>query len=664
MQGLRSIAAGIAALGIGFGVGSLREARQNAAREENRTIKATAITFLGDASRGQSEKGGGLLDPIPFATYAEARERLADLMEANARLRGIHFPPPLESAKILDEIGQILALAGEEELVAFIEGCKLDVGSVPILEIAYGALARHSPPRAAALWLERWDKGSDAGLLPLIQEWEARRPREVEAWIEGLGNETLKSAALQRLLLQRAGDDPEGVLSRLAEIGPGEEGHLVAAALGKSLDLARMPQVAEELLAAGGEENSSTHLAGLLSAWGAREPGAMWEWLLAQDTDFIGPVALTGALSALAEADPEGFFGRATPELGDHPSLRRVAGMAWWKWLAQNGGETAAIRWLGEHGDLASGFEESSMGELYASGYYRHLGFDWHPQRTERILAALAEIPDSPFKSSFSQEFLKILSHSQPKAVLDYALAHLPVGSQTDDTIAAAAGRWAATGDAKATVDWCLGQLQSESTRTRALRAGMRAWASEDPRSAAEFAMGLEEKERETALRGIVSHWPNSDPEGLLSFLHRASDADAVSILTQTSFRALGRGKGNSRYLSNALEMPEGTMRHDAVRGLFEGWAAADVEEGAGAIQRVPEGPLRDSAILGLNPRASSKNPKLAFELAGRISAAATRNKELVARGRAWLGKDRKAAESAIRTHPSIPDTVKAEIFK
>lgn len=660
-----NLLAGAAALGIGFAAGSLRPIRPALDRAANPTDAPAAITFLGQGRPKPSETHGDLLDPLPFSTYTEAKERLASLVEASARLSGIHFAPPLESAKILDEIGQILALADEGELTAFIEGCRLEVDSMAVLELAYEALARHSPPRAAALWLEKWIPGTDVGLRPLIREWEARSPREVEAWIAALEDEPLRSGALQRLLLLRAETDPEGTLSRLAEVNP-REAYEVAAALGKSLDLAKMARTAEDLLAkpsdAGSEE--AHRLAGLLSAWGAREPEAMWKWLLAQDTDAIGPNALTGALSGLAKEDPEGFFGRITSELGAHPSLRKVAGEAWWEWLAKDGGETAAIRWLGEHGELASGFEESFLGELYTGGYHRLHGYDWHPQRTERILAALAEVPDTPFKASFSQGFLEILSHSQAKAVLDYAMEHLPLGERTDSILAMVVGRWASSGEAEAVVRWCLEHFEAEGIRIRALQAGIEAWTNEAPRSATAFAMDLPEKEREAALRRIASYWPDQNPEDLLSFLHAAPDAEAVTPLTWNSFRSFGRSKGNARYLTKALDLPDGTMRHDAVRGLFEGWAAANPEEGAEAIRKVPAGPLRDSAILGLIPRTTSRNPELAFGLATRISVAATRDKELVARGRDWMKNNRNATERAIRADPSISDAVKAEIFK
>lgn len=110
--------------------------------------------------------------------------------------------------------------------------------------------------------------------------------------------------------------------------------------------------------------------------------------------------------------------------------------------------------------------------------------------------------------------------------------------------------------------------------------------------------------------------------------------------------------------------MPPGRMRHDAMRGLFGGWALSDADAGAAAIEKVPEGTLRDAAIQGFNGFAISRNPNLAIDLASRISVASTRDKELITRGRYWIRTDRKAAEAAIRAHTGIPDPVKAEIFK
>lgn len=655
----------IAAVGVGFGAGSLRPRITGLEAETGPTSEPMAVTLLANSNWETSERTNDLLAPLPFSTFEEAAERLAALLEAHDRLGAITFSPPLEREKLLDEIGEILSLASEAELVAFLASYEPEVKRHPVLEIAYTRLAGFSPSRAAAHWMRESVEGSDAGLLPIIREWEDRDPAEVELWIQSLEIDDLRNAALQRLLLERAETDPEGTLSRLHEVNP-EQGFEVAAAAGKSLDLAKLQGIADSLFAKLDEENDSVPLplAGFLSAWISREPAVMMEWLLSQDTDRMGPIALTGALSEFGREDPAGFFNLVSTELADHPSLGRVAGMAWWDWLAKDGGETAAMKWLGEHGELASGFEESYMGELYVGGYYRLQGYDWHPERTGRILAALSEIPDSPFIDSFSLGFLSTLSESDPKSVLDFAMTHLPAGSESDAVIAAAADRWAERGDPEEVIRWTLSHLKDESTQKRAIQSTMGSWAWRNPREAAEFAMDLPESAQETAMKAVGDYWPDTDPEGLLSFLGSAPKGSAVAALTESAFSSFGWKKGTSRFVPLAMEIPNESLRHDAMRGLFDSWTKLNVVESAEAIRGLPEGPLRDSAITGFNRSATSRRPELAFEMAARISVAAARDRELISQGREWLKKNPTAAESAIRNSPVVPGNVKVEIFK
>jgi len=51
-------------------------------------------------------------------------------------------------------------------------------------------------------------------------------------------------------------------------------------------------------------------------------------------------------------------------------------------------------------------------------------------------------------------------------------------------------------------------------------------------------------------------------------------------------------------------------------------------------------------------------------DLASQISVTERRDRETIWHGREWMKKSPQAAETAIRSNPAIPDSVKAEIFK
>jgi len=83
---------------------------------------------------------------ISFQRFSDTRERLTDLLDTLDHKR---FLDSLGWERLLDEVEQILSLASEAELVEFLTGRRFSRETVHLAEIAYGALARISPERAA-----------------------------------------------------------------------------------------------------------------------------------------------------------------------------------------------------------------------------------------------------------------------------------------------------------------------------------------------------------------------------------------------------------------------------------------------------------------------------------------------------------------------------------
>ncbi len=657
-------AGGIAALGLGFAAGSWTSVGTNR-RSPGDTPPGEAITFRGNGGSTES-RGEGLPRSGSFvvhSSYGEARERLEELLASDRRLTMYerHYTP-IVSERILEEVEGVFALAKAGDLTAFIAGFEGDEEDHPILGLAFAALARISPPQAAEAFLARWrvgQAGNDRhpGLVEVVREWERRDSLAAERWIASLEDDALRKAARQTFLTMKAGSDPSAALADLAEIDP-DKGYGFATILGETLDLRRLPEVAQRFLEARDDgSNSAAMLPSLLSAWGARDAESMADWLLNQDLEAIGADFVQQSLYGLVATDPEGFLERIAPELPTQPMLGRIAGQAWWGLLVDEGKEASAMKWLGENIESASGFGGWEIADHFAKRG------DWTPAKTERILAELAKLPPSDALAAFSHDFLERLSRYQPKAVLDFALDRLPLGSRADHTLAMAVGNWASS-DPEAAIRWSLENLESEEARSQGLRFAISKWGAKDPRAAAATAMAFPEKERASAFGGLALQWAEKDPESVLSYLRESSDPEAVSSLTRNSFRRFSERNRGPAYIQEALAMPPGKMRHDAVRGLFEGWALSDLKAGVEAMERVPEGSLRNAAIQGFNGFAIRSDPGLAIELATRISVPATRERELVSRGRAWLRANPEAAKAAIRGNPAIPESVKGEILK
>lgn len=653
-----SIVTAFASVMVGFGAGAWQTYDRD--RDDGGGDgKVEAVTFLGKG-RNVEDRPGVNNGFGSFSTFAEAKPQLEQLVSAYQRLT-IYQPHvnPVEGERLLQEIERILALADETQLVELIKSIEPSGNAESLFEIAFGALARRSPAEAIQTGLQIWPKDLEnfPGLHSVLREWEQRDSAAAERWIESLAEGGLKTAANVIFLTVKAGTDPATAVSRLEEIDP-KMGDGFASILGDTLDPAACPEVAERILARGAGGNTPpSMLVAFLSAWGQRDPDPMMAWLLAQDLESLGSDFVRQALMPLASADPKGFLEKLTPALSKQPALRDSAGQAWWGWIAMDGGETGAIEWLGENVSSASDFLRGIVANVYSRS------IDWSPQRTGRILATLGTLPQNDEFNAFSHGFLAILSNHQPELVLDYAVDRLPLGSRTDQTIAGAVGHWAKT-EPEAAIRWSLENLESPVSKSTAVRFAISSWGEKDPNAAATMVLTLTEKDRVNAFWSLGLQWAEQDPEGVISFLKDSPDPAVVSSLTETAFRRFSEVHQGGDYVSEALAMPPGKMRHDAVRGLFSGWALSDNTGGVAAMEKIPEGTLRDAAIQGFNGFAIRSDPKLAIDLATKISVPATRERELLHRGRSWLKEDRTSAEASIRANPAIPETVKAELFK
>ncbi|MEM9017566.1 MAG: hypothetical protein AAGC68_11175, partial [Verrucomicrobiota bacterium] len=406
--------------------------------------------------------------------------------------------------------------------------------------------------------------------------------------------------------------------------------------------------------------NSSAMLPNFLFDWQKKDSDTMFAWLAQQDLEAIDGRLLQQTLHQYARENPEDLLEKIGVLFENDPAMRMPAGHAWWSWLSSDADPAGAMRWLQENEEFAVGFGGWEIADWATDREH------WTAERVAVVLDAFALLPETDRKTTFAQDFLERLSRYHPKTVLPYAMEQLPLGSQSNMTISRAVSNWARMGgtEPRAAIDWTLENLEDANARWDALRFASSNWAETDTVSAAEFALTLPEKDRNATFDGISSQWAETDPDGMMTFLREAEDPALVSELTKDGFRWLAEDRNGAAYFDAALEMPPGKLRHDAVRGLFGGWALSDAGKAADAIQDVPEGSLRNTAIQGFNGFNARRDPALSVELATQITAPKVRDRELTYRAREWIRRDPEVAKAAIRSNPKIPVPVKEEIFK
>lgn len=653
------IAAALAALGIGFGVGVWTPNESSDPREVGEGGGGTVITFEGGqpAVPDSSKSSQPSLGLISFQRFSDASERLTELWSDLERSRHSWHRDLLEHERQLDEIEQILSLANEEELVEFLTGRRFSSGIVSLAGISYGALARISPERAAEVWrVERDEILAYPGLKAVMREWVKRDPVAAERWVEGFESEEEKRVPKAIFLTIRSKLHPEMVVASLDD-----ERILssdAALLLGESLALEKMGETADRFLVTRNDGSSlSESLPYFLSTWGSRDPLAAATWFLSRDLSDFDEQEVTTALGMAVTKDPSGILQLLSPELAAHPQLRNVARQAWWAWISEEGNEVAGIEWIGQHAEAAAQFGQPDI-----LGYNPNAA-NWTPDRVDRVLEALQNVAPSGSLDRFTQLFVAQLSSFQPKIVLNYATEFLPPGSESDRIIARAIAIWAVS-EPEVALQWGLENIEGDGARLSAIQNSVSHWARKDPGAAATFAMGLDEKERGAALSGLGESWAQIDAEATIAFLATAIEPDNMARMADRAFRHFGQNRSGDVFFDSAMEMPEGKLRNAALRGLFGGWGNRDPSAATTAITQLPEGVMRDASILGLKESNAHNDSKRLMDLAFLFSVPERRNREVIWYGREWMKQSPAEAEAAIRANPAISDSVKAEIFK
>ncbi|MBL9161035.1 MAG: hypothetical protein JNJ70_26375 [Verrucomicrobiales bacterium] len=659
MQRGMHIAAALAALGIGFGTGVWAPSQSSDPRKSGEEGGGTAITFEGGspAVADPSKSLQQSLGLISFQQFSDARERLMELWSDLERSRHSRHRDLLEHERQLDEIEQILSLANEEELVAFLTGRRFSSGMVSLADISYGALARVSPERAAEVWrVGRDEVSAYSGLKAVMREWVKRDPAAAERWVDGFASEEEGAIPKMVFLTVNAKLAPEQVVAKLDVLS--EVPLDAVMLLGDSLALTEMGDTADRILAARDDGSTlSGSLPYFLSKWGSRDPLAATTWFLSKGLGRFNEQEVTTALELAAAKDPSGVLELLGPAIEDHPELRQVAGKTWWGWMAVEGNEEMGVAWITEHAEAAADFGKQ---EFFFMNVRRE---DWPEERVDRMLRALGESVPSSGWDSLMQSLIVQFSSIQPKTALDRAVELLPPGPRSDEVIVRAAVNWSIQepGDA---LRWSLENIEGDQSRYSVIQSSVRLWAEKDPAAAATFAMALEEIDRRPALSGLGDSWAQTDPDGALAFITGADNADVLAPMAGSAFRYLGKSRSGDRFFDRALELPEGSLRNAALRGLFGGWGNRDFSTASAVITRVPKGEMLDAAILGFNESNAHRDPKVAMELSAQISIPERRDREMIWHGREWMSSSPAEAEAAIRANPAISDSVKAEIFK
>lgn len=596
----------------------------------------------------------------PSATFAERLPRLRELSGTSSspgwnHLSGLGTRP----GQIEFELESIFALASREDLVAWFAEEDLAKTGAAVLNAAYARFAALSPDEAVSLWSDQLRRtGKRDGVDGLVRTWAGADPVAAERWVFQLADPKAKKDALFALLDTVVETAPDLVERHLAEVAGNDRYtyfrsvHL-ASRLARITPSERLAPLADRFLSeTEGPWEYQSQLVALLEVWAERDGAAAMRWLLGQPRGRLKDHVIPGLVDARTKADPAAFLREIGPSLAGNEAYGEMAGQAWIKWLAGDKGEEA-LEWFQTHGADV---------RISEQGLWRSISTN--SGDLNRVLSHLAMLPGGETKSLASRVVLHQLSQTDPKSALHHARDLLPPGQDADFFIASSLSNLARNGDPTGALAWAMEHLDAGQGRNDAVRFVMSSWAEANPAEAAEHAKNLPEALRKDAYSGIASHWAERSPEQLLAYLNKAADPAVVAPLAQHAFWSLGYDRGGEAYLSQAIAFPDEAMRRQAVEGLFGGWASADLESSARALDGMGKGPLRDVAIATFVSIARRTDREAAITWSFEIGDDQKRRNTVMDQGRRWLNADREAATRWIETSTALPAEWKAELLK
>jgi hypothetical protein len=164
--------------------------------------------------------------------------------------------------------------------------------------------------------------------------------------------------------------------------------------------------------------------------------------------------------------------------------------------------------------------------------------------------------------------------------------------------------------------------------------------------------MGVESKPG--LVRDYLGRWLGIDPAGARQWLDQVPDSDET-----TGLLSIFLGTIAERDIKAAVETAMGMdeVGSDAYSELFARWVEQAPEDAEKYVLALSEGPNRDMALEGLADSFSQQDPAAMSQFIQRLSNQEDRHLCIEVLGRTWMGVDRPATLSWLKT--LTPDELK-----
>jgi hypothetical protein len=201
------------------------------------------------------------------------------------------------------------------------------------------------------------------------------------------------------------------------------------------------------------------------------------------------------------------------------------------------------------------------------------------------------------------------------------------------------------------------GDDKSRANRQIAEALGGKSWDE-----AQQFIAGLPTDQQDDARRRAFEGLANKNPAEAARQLGSFADEEQRNRATATVAERMSRENPSEAF--NLVISSGAAAQEDAMRNVMMNYARQDSAGALAAIQKIPQGETRDSAIGTYVFASNSTNYSENFALAETITDERDRSRAIGVSAAKWMTTDPEAAKSAIQQSTSLSDEVKTRLIE
>lgn len=330
----------------------------------------------------------------------------------------------------------------------------------------------------------------------------------------------------------------------------------------------------------------------VLEAWSVQDPAGAVDAAMSLQKKGIRDSATNVAIGRWAKRDPQGALARVA-QFTD-PQLRQSSIASVLHEWAEEDPQSAANHAL----SLPAGKERTdALASVIAGGASAD---------SELAMNLLAQMPPGPARTETVSRVVREIDDKDVRTAAEFVLA-LPASDQRNSVYQVAS--LLARQDRAFAIEWA-GRLTGEDARVSAMQRIVREWASDDPKSAAQYCAGNALTTPEL-LGEVVGRWAQDDPRSALAWAGTLPVGAERENALYRSITAIG-GSDPGQAANLATTMLSGEKQTQAFGGIATNWATRDPKAAAAWAGQIGDTSARQAAMAGVVSQWAQQDPAAA----------------------------------------------------